>query len=222
MALAVMLLAGAGLLMRSFVRLQAVDPGFKPEQALTFELSLPDARYKEDAAADRVLRSAAAAAARAARRRAAVAVMGLPLSGTNFNISFDGRGPSAGAAGAAAGDEVRVATPDYFSTIGIPLKRGRGFTDDDKAGTPPVVLITESAARQYFPERGSDRQDDQARMGPRPGKPRAGGEVVGIVGDVKDAGLERAGSAADLPAVAPVAGVGHDGGDQDHGAAGRR
>ena len=68
MALAVMLLAGAGLLMRSFMRLQAVDPGFKPAQTLSFELSLPDVRYEEDAATDRVLRSAAAAPARAARR----------------------------------------------------------------------------------------------------------------------------------------------------------
>ena len=69
----------------------------------------------------------------------------------NFNISFAGRGPAAGAAGAAAGDGGPRRDAGYFSTIGIPLKRGRVFTSDDREGTPRVALMTESAARQYFP-----------------------------------------------------------------------
>ena len=88
--------------------------------------------------------------------------------------------------------QVRVATPDYFRTIGIPLKRGRLFTDDDAPVSPPVVLITESAARQYFPGEDPIGKKITLGWGRGPGKPRAGGEVVGIVGDVKDAGLDEA------------------------------
>src|SRR4029453_2876295 len=95
LALAVMLLAGAGLLMRSFVKLQAVDPGFRPEQALSFELTLPDARYAEDpqriAFFDQLLPGRAGVPG----GRAAHPVMVLPLSGLNFIISFqvEGRPP---------------------------------------------------------------------------------------------------------------------------------
>jgi putative ABC transport system permease protein len=190
LALAVMLLAGAGLLMRSFVKLQAVDPGFRPEQALSFELTLPDARYAEDpqriAFFDQLLPRLRALPG----VRAADAVMGLPLSGLNFIISFqvEGRPPIPPAQQPAM--EVRVATPGYFSTVGIPLKRGRGFTEADRAGTPRVVLITESAARQFFPNEDPIGKKIKLGWGRGPGKPRAGGEVVGIVGDVKEAGLD--------------------------------
>ena len=86
--------------------------------------------------------------------------------------------------------QMRVATPDYFTTIGIPLKRGRRFTDDDKrAARPRSLLLTESAARQYFPNEDPLGKKITLGWGRGPGKPRAGGEVVGIVGDVKDAGL---------------------------------
>jgi putative ABC transport system permease protein len=189
LALAVMLLAGAGLLMRSFLKLQAVDPGFRPEQALTFDLTLPDARYSQDPQRltffDQLMPKLRALPG----VRSASAVLGLPLTGVNFIISFDiaERPPLPPADRPAM--LVRVATPDYFPAVGIPVKRGRGFTEDDKDGTPRVVLITESAARQYFP--GEDPLGKTITLGWRrgAGKPRAGGKVVGIVGDVKDAGL---------------------------------
>jgi putative ABC transport system permease protein len=189
LALAVMLLAGAGLLMRSFTKLQAVDPGFKPEQALTFELTLPDARYEEDAPRIAFYDQLLPRLRNLPGVRAASAVMGLPLSGLDIIISFQvsGRPPVPPAQQPAM--QVRVATPDYFSTVGIPLKRGRAFTEDDKAGAPRVVLITESAARQYFPGEDPIGKTITLGWGRGPGKPRAGGEVVGIVGDVKDAGL---------------------------------
>ena len=192
LALAVMLLAGAGLLMRSFVKLQAVDPGFKVDPALTFDLTLPDARYKEMdqqiAFFDQLLprlRSLPGV-------QAASAVMGLPLSGLDFIISFEvgGRPPVPPSQQPAM--QVRVATPEYFSTIGIPLKRGRLFTEDDRLQTPRVVLITEAAARQYFPNEDPIGKTIKLGWGRGPGKPRAGGEVVGIVGDVKDEGLNEA------------------------------
>jgi len=85
--------------------------------------------------------------------------------------------------------QVRVASPGYFETIGIPLRRGRGFTENDRADTPKVVLITEAAARQFFPGEDPIGKTITLGWGRGPGKPRAGGEVVGILGDVKDAAL---------------------------------
>jgi predicted permease len=115
--------------------------------------------------------------------------MGLPLSGLDFIISFEVKGRPPVPPAQQPAMQVRVATPDYLDTIGIPLRRGRLFTDDDKAGTPRVVLITESAARQFFPNEDPIGKTIALGWGRGPGKPRAGGEVVGIVGDVKDAGL---------------------------------
>jgi predicted permease len=190
MALAVMLLAGAGLFIRSFVKLASVDPGFHAAKALTFELSLPDLRYEKEqqqlAFFDQLL----------PRLRAipgvqkVAAVQSLPLSGSKFVINFqiEGRPPLPPSQQPAM--QIRVATAGYFETIGIPLKRGRLFTEDDRAASPRVVVITESAVRQYFP--GEDPMGKTITVGWGRGKdtPRAGGEVVGIVGDVKEAGLD--------------------------------
>jgi putative ABC transport system permease protein len=189
LALAVMLLAGAGLLLRSFMKLQAVDPGFRIDRALTFDLTLPDARYREDerriAFFDQLLPRLRALPG----AQAASAVMGLPLSGLDFIISFEVKGRPPVPPAQQPAMQVRVATPDYFAAIGIPLKRGRVFTGDDRPGSPPVALITESAARQYFPNEDPIGKTITLGWGRGPGKRRAGGEVVGILGDVKDAGL---------------------------------
>jgi putative ABC transport system permease protein len=192
MALAVLLLVGAGLMMRSFVRLQAVDPGFRPAQALSFELTLPEPRYEKDQAVVAFFNQLLPKIRALPGVRSAASVMALPLSGTNFNISFaiEGRPPIAPANQPSM--EIRVATADYFDTVGIPLKRGREFTDGDREGSPPVVLITESAARQYFPH--EDPIGKRIKIGwgkiVDGKRTQAGGEVVGIVGDVKEAGLD--------------------------------
>jgi putative ABC transport system permease protein len=189
LALAVMLLTGAGLLMRSFVKLQAVDPGFKPEQALTFELTLPDARYKEDPQRIAFFDDLLSRLRGLPGARSASAVMGLPLSGLDFIISFEVAGRPPVPPSQQPAMQVRVSTPDYFSAVGVPVKRGRGFSEDDRIDTPKVVVITEAAARQYFPGEDPIGKTIKLGWGRGPGKPRAGGEVVGIVGDIKDAGL---------------------------------
>jgi putative ABC transport system permease protein len=192
LALAVMLLAGAGLLLRSFMKLEAVDPGFRIGPALTFDLTLPDARYKEDerqiAFFDQLLPRLRALPG----VRGASAILGLPLSGLDIIISFQVQGRPPVPPSQQPAMQVRVATPDYFPNIGIPLKRGRLFTDDDRAGTARVVLISETAARQFFPGENPIGRTITLGWGRGPGKPRAGGEVVGIVGDVKDGGLNEA------------------------------
>jgi putative ABC transport system permease protein len=192
LALAVMLLAGAGLLLRSFAKLQAVDPGFRPEQALAFDLTLPDARYAGDesrvAFFDQLLPRLRAMPG----VRDASAVLGLPLNGLDLIISFQVKGRPPVPPAQQPAMQVRIATANYFSTIGIPVKRGRAFTEDDKAGSPRVVVVTESAAREFFPGEDPIGKTITLGWGRGPGKPRAGGEVVGIVGDVKDAGLDEA------------------------------
>jgi putative ABC transport system permease protein len=190
LALAVMLLVGAGLLMRSFIKLQAVDPGFKVDPALTFDLTLPDARYKEMeqqiAFYDQLLPRLRGLPG----VQAASAVMGLPLAGLDFIISFEVAGRPPVPPAQQPSMQVRVATPEYFSTLGIPLKRGRMFTEDDRLQSPKVVLITEAAAKQYFPNEDPIGRTIKLGWGRGPGKPRAGGEVVGIVGDIKAEGLD--------------------------------
>ena len=191
-ALAVTLLAGAGLLIRSFTRLAAVDPGFKVEPALTFDLTLPEARYKEEPQQvtffDQLLPKLEALPG----VQGAAAIMALPLSGSNIVLSFEVAGRPPVPPSQQPAMQIRVATTKYFDMIGIPLKRGRLFTDADRLGAPQVVVITEAAVKQYFPNEDPIGKRITLGWGRGPGKPRAGGEVVGIVGDVKDGGLAEA------------------------------
>ena len=190
MALAVMLLAGAGLLIKSFGRLQAVDPGFRPEETLSFELSLPRTVYDDDAQLAAVYDRMIDRLRALPGVRTAAGVMGLPLSGTRFNISFTVLGRPEAAPGQTPAMEVRVATPDYFRTLGIPLKRGRAFTDADTAQSPRVVVLSEAAVRKHFANEDPIGKRVELGWGKGPGTPRAGGEVIGIVGDVKELGLD--------------------------------
>jgi putative ABC transport system permease protein len=192
MALAVMLLTGAGLLIRSFVKLAAVDPGFHVEQALTFELSLPDSRYEREAQQVAFFEQLIPRLRSVPGVRDVGAVLSLPLSGSSLVLSFavSGRPPVPPAQQPVM--HVRVATPDYFKTIGIPLERGRMFTDLDREGTQPVVLLTKAAVREFFPNEDPIGKKITLGWGRGPGTPRAGGEVVGVIGDVKDAGLNEA------------------------------
>ena len=188
-ALAVTLLAGAGLLIRSFSRLAAVDPGFQVTPALTFELSLPDSRYEEEAAQITFFDDLLPRLRALPGVEAAAGVISLPLTGSSLVLTFEvaGRPPLPPSQQPAM--QVRVATTGYFDAIGIPLKRGRLFNEEDGWGSPPVVVITEAAAKQYFPNEDPIGRRINLGWGRGPGKPRAGGEVVGIIGDTKDAGL---------------------------------
>jgi len=189
MALAMMLLAGAGLLLRSFTQLRRVDPGFRSENVLTFRLSLPDSAYKDDAARlafhDRLMARLAALPG----VRTAGGIMGVPLGGIRFNLSFEVKGRPPLPFAQQPSIEIRVVTPDYFRAMGIPVVRGRTFEARDGAGGPQVALISEAAARRHFP--GEDPLGKLITLGwgRGEGKPKVGGEIVGIVGDVKDRGL---------------------------------
>ena len=116
--------------------------------------------------------------------------MGLPLSGLDFIISFEVAGRPPVPPSQQPAMQVRVATPDYFECDRHSSEaRAVGSARTTAPDTPQVVLITEAAARQFFPGEDPIGKTIKLGWGRGPGKPRAGGEVVGVVGDIKDAGL---------------------------------
>lgn len=192
MALAMMLLAGAGLLLRSFARLQDVDPGFKVGDALTFRISLPAEAYKDEslrvAFFDRLTERLKALPG----VQSAAATLALPLTGTQINISFEVRDRPPLPPAQQPAMEMRSVTAGYFQAMGIPIIRGRGIEAVDRPESPQAVVITQSAAKKYFAN--EDPIGRWIALGWRrpEGKPKAGGEIVGVVGDVKTFGLAKA------------------------------
>ena len=184
-ALALVLSAGAALLIRSLARLSSVDPGFRTESALTYSLTLPSARYPDEAARGAFLDRLLERMRSLPGARSTGAIFGLPLTGMSFSSSFR---PS----DAAAGDnepsaQLRVASRGYFGAMGIAVLGGRGFTGADRRGSPIAILVSESGARKFFP--AGDAIGKRLRFGARMTETRIEGEVVGIVGDVRDAEL---------------------------------
>lgn len=187
-ALAVVLVTGAGLLGRSFLRLTTTDPGFSPDGVLAFGLSLPDSRYPEAEDSEAFVAELNERLAALPGVESAGAVFGLPLSGFSFSMSMseiDGRElvPEEEERLSA---QIRVVTPDTFEALGIPMRRGRGIGEEDRHGAPGAVVLNEAAARLLFP--GDDPLGHRLAIGTSfgLGRGRAGGEVVGVVGDVRD------------------------------------
>jgi putative ABC transport system permease protein len=189
MALAMMLLAGSGLLLRSFDQLRRVDPGFRADKVLTFRISLPDSAYGEETQRAAFYATLLDRLAALPGVRTAGGIMGIPLGGIRFNLSFEVKGRPPLPPARQPSMEIRPVTPDYFQAMGIPVLRGRAFNRGDGADTPQVAVITESAARKYFPGEDPIGKFITLGWGRGEGKPKVGGEVVGIVGDVKDRSL---------------------------------
>jgi len=188
MALAVVLLVGAGLLIRSYQQISGVDPGFSPERVLTFRIALPDSKYKTERAISEFV---AAYIERLARNGvSAAAVFGLPLD-DDFSASSSFTRPGEVDRDESPNVGMRVASPDYFKTMKIPLRRGRMFDQHDTYSSPEVVIINEEAARRYWPNQ--DPIGQQLHLGARltSTNTRSGMKtIVGIVGDVKYGGLD--------------------------------
>ncbi|HEY2852018.1 MAG TPA: ABC transporter permease [Gemmatimonadaceae bacterium] len=186
-ALAITLLAGAGLLLRSFGQLTAVDPGFQSARVTTFSLSLSPVRYPDAARQEQFASALLARLDRLPGVTGSGISFSLPLSGGGFSLSFaiGGRPEASGAEEPHA--QVRVATADYFRTMGIPLIRGRGFTAEDRAGGDRVLLISAEAARRYWPNEDAIGQTLETGWH-RDGR-ALGGRIVGIVGDVRQFSL---------------------------------
>lgn len=187
-ALALTLLAGAGLLIRSFVHLQGVDPGFDPRGVVTFDLSIPDLRYPDGDRTAAFYHGMSERIATIPGVKSVGAIFGLPLTDFGFSSSFQVEGapvppedePSA---------QVRLASGEYFHTVGISVKKGRGFTTIDRRGSTPVILASEAAAKKFWPN--GDAIGHKVIFGARPGRERIQGEIVGIVSDVRAFGLDQ-------------------------------
>jgi putative ABC transport system permease protein len=195
-ALAVLLLVGAGLLVRSFARLRAVDPGFDPRHVLSFGVSLPDGAYPRPGQSALFYRQLAERLQGLPGVRSAGAVFGLPLTGFGYSISasaIDGR-TLPDEEQEAKSVQIRVVTPGYFATLGVPVRRGRGIVPADRPGAPPVIVVNQAAARLLWP--GQEPLGHHLTVGTRLGvsEDQAGGEVVGMIGDLKERGLGRAAS----------------------------
>jgi putative ABC transport system permease protein len=186
-ALSMMLLAGAGLLLRSFVQLTSQNPGFDSSNVLTMSVSVPDAHYKNSAAMQSYWDETLTRLGRLPGLEAVGAVTPLPLSGDSFSSSFEIAGRSVAEKDEPSA-ELRVASADYFSAMSIPLRRGRAFTDADRLGAARVALISETAARMFFPE--GDALGQKVKFGARGGYEKNEGEIVGIVGDVRHFGVD--------------------------------
>ncbi|HJU65832.1 MAG TPA: ABC transporter permease, partial [Gemmatimonadaceae bacterium] len=185
MALSVTLLAGAGLLIRSLAHLQQVDPGFRPERLVTFKVSLPDGSYATEERRRNFERALREELVRLPGVEAAATTSGLPLSGASFALNFSVEGRPPAEPGQQPVAQLRLASEHYFSTMGIPLLRGRWPTSEDRPGGPPVALINESAVRRFFP--GEDPIGRRIRFAY---DVFLGGEIIGVVADVKQFGLD--------------------------------
>ena len=185
-ALSLLLLIGAGLLIKSFMVLRDVNAGFDPHNVLTMRIGLPGDRYKEPQQQATFFRELTKRASALPGVESAGAVISLPLGGINstFGRSFVPEGRPIVPEESFQTEHFAM-TGDYFQTMRIPVRAGRTFTDHDTAETQPVVIINETAARKVFP--GQDpigkriivwREEKFAR------------EIVGVVGDVKAATLD--------------------------------
>ena len=189
-AMALVLLIGAALLIRTLVSLRQVNAGFNPSHVMSFETSLAGSKYATSEAVARLNEDAVRRIEHVPGVLAAANVPFLPLEG-GFGLGFDvvGRPLPAGEQSTGGASWMYVSR-DYFKTFEIPLRRGRLFTEQDTAKSGPVVIINEAFAKKYWPKGNplGERIVIGRDMGPDFTDPPR--EVVGVIGDVKESGLE--------------------------------
>lgn len=176
MALAVVLLTGAGLLVRSFIELTSVHPGFEPERGIALRITMQGDAYGEGQQIRNRVREVLERVRSLPGVTATAATTLLPLSGRGslLNFSVEGAPPPPPDVNAEIG--VASITPEYFRAIGTELRRGRGFTDQDHADAPPVAVLNEAAVRRWFA--GEDPIGKRVTVG------SATPEIVGVVADM--------------------------------------
>jgi putative ABC transport system permease protein len=181
-ALAVVLLASAGLLIRSFVRLQQVDRGFVTDNVLTMVVRLPEARYREDPQLVQFFSQTLERVRQLPTVRSAGMVNYLPLyGGLGSSTAFKILGQPEPPPGQEPSTDVRVADSGYFGTLGIPLLRGRNFSDSEQREAKHVILINEALARQHFPNQDPIGQRLDVSMFEKP----TPAEIIGVIGNVR-------------------------------------
>jgi predicted permease len=191
MALAVVLLAGAGLLIRTFAALHSVAPGFDPHNVLTMQIALTGNRYNRTAAVADMARLANERIEALPGVLASAASCYLPLEG-GLGLGFIIEGRPLGDAPVHGGASWAYVTYRFFDVFKIPVVRGRAFTERDGAGDPGVVIINEAFARQYWPGQNPVGQRLSIGPGMGPAFVEPAREIAGVVADARDAGLNYA------------------------------
>jgi putative ABC transport system permease protein len=178
-ALALVLLVGAGLLIRSFKRLISVDPGFEPSKVVAMQLALPAYKYKNENQQLAFYRQLLEQASALPDAEAAGLVNALPLSGDDSKNSFAIEGRDSNDESWAS---LRTVSPDYFQAMGIPIIGGRPFSEADDPHAPPVVIINRAMASRYWS--GEEPVGKRLLFG------NEAVTIVGVVGDVRHENLE--------------------------------
>jgi len=184
-AVASVLLVGAGLLIESLWRVMQVDPGFHAENVLTMSISLPSAKYKEDRQLIAFYDDLMARLRNLPRTVSAGAIINLPLGGGGMNGDFAVEGATFPPNQEPIAEKY-IITPDYFRAMGVRLLRGRFFTEQDGRGASNVIIVGESVARKFWPHQNPVGKRVDMQLGDRKGWQ----EVVGVVPDVKREGLD--------------------------------
>jgi putative ABC transport system permease protein len=189
MALALVLLIGASLFIKSFARLQQVSPGFRPEGLLTMQLSLPNYKYGKPDQVDGFFQDVLARTSSLPGVQSAGVCSSVPMSGDRSSASFDIEGRVTAPGEMMPWGNLWLAGSSYFKTMGIPLIRGRYFDDRDNIDSPLAAIVDETLAKKYWPDQDpigkridTGDRDQQKNIRWR--------EVVGEVGHVKHKGLE--------------------------------
>ena len=184
-ALALVLLIGAGLMIKSFTRLQRIDPGFNPVNVMTMSVSLPSSKYREPHQQTGFYNQLIERVRSLPGVESAAASTSIPIGGSDYIYGFLIEGGTVSPQDAPSANYYSI-TPDYFKAMGIPLKRGRNFTDADLANTTLVAIINETFAKRYFPDEDPIGKRIHITNGPQ-----AFREIVGIVGDVRHYSLDQ-------------------------------
>src|SRR5579885_1635217 len=183
--LALVLLVGAGLMIRSITRLMDVNPGFDPQNLVTLHLSLPKSQYAKTQQVTNFYNELTRRVAGLPGVESVATIDMMPMGGSGGTVSFAIEGKPAPPKGQYPEANSRTASPGYFKTMHIPLLEGREFAEHDTPDSPLVVIINETFARKYWPGEdpiGKHVLDPENRFPPA--------EVVGVVGDIKHWGLD--------------------------------
>ncbi len=183
LALALVLVIGAGLLVKAFVRLAATPSGLRTDHVLTLHVSLPERQY-DGHMADRFYRPVLDRVTALPGVTAAGWISVLPIQDYWYNGSFAIEGRPPAPRGQEPVAEHREVSPGYFTALGIPIRAGRNFSEQDAAGAPLAVIVNEALVRKYFPHEdpiGQRLVIDTLKL-----------TIVGVAGDVRGAGLDQA------------------------------
>jgi putative ABC transport system permease protein len=183
--LALVLLVGAGLMIRSITRLMDVNPGFDPQNLVTLQLSLPRSQYAKSQQVTNFYSELTRRVASLPGVESVASIDMMPMGGSGGTASFVVEGKPAPPKGQYPEANARTASPGYFKTMHIPVLEGREFDEHDTPDSPLVVIINETFARKYWPGEdaiGKRLLDPENRIPPA--------QVVGVVGDIKHWGLD--------------------------------